>query len=73
MPCSRSAISAKSIIMMAFFFTMPISNTMPIMEMTLRSLWKIINASMAPTLAEGRVEIIVRGWTRLSYRIPSTM
>ena len=30
MPCVRSASSAKSIIMMAFFLTMPISSTMPI-------------------------------------------
>ncbi len=30
MPCSRSAESAKSIIMIAFFFTMPISRITPI-------------------------------------------
>ena len=35
---SRSASSAKSIIMMAFFFTMPISRMMPIRAMTLKSL-----------------------------------
>ena len=35
---SRSASSAKSIIMMAFFFTMPISRMMPISEITLKSL-----------------------------------
>ena len=66
MPCSRSATSAKSIIMMAFFFTMPISSTMPMIEMTLRSTLKSISASMAPTLAEGSVEMMVSGWTRLS-------
>ena len=37
MPCTRSASSAKSIIMMAFFLTMPISSTMPISAITERS------------------------------------
>ncbi len=37
LPSLRSAWSAKSIIMMAFFLTMPMSSTMPMMEMTLRS------------------------------------
>jgi hypothetical protein len=32
-----------------------------------------ISASIAPTLADGSVEMIVSGWTRLSYRMPSTM
>ena len=36
-PCLRSASSAKSIIMMAFFLTMPISSTMPISATTERS------------------------------------
>ncbi len=34
----RSAASAKSIIMMAFFFTIPMSRTMPIKAITLKSL-----------------------------------
>ena len=34
---SRSAFKAKSIIMMAFFFTMPMSRMIPIMAITLRS------------------------------------
>ncbi len=59
--------------MMAFFLTMPISSTMPMIEMTLRSSPKSISASIAPTLAGGRLEMIVSGWTRLSYRMPSTM
>ena len=46
---------------------------MPMIEMTLRSSSKSISASMAPTLAEGRVEMMVMGWTRLSYRTPRTM
>ena len=36
-PSSRSAAIAKSIIMIAFFLTMPISSTMPMMPMTSRS------------------------------------
>ncbi len=36
-PCLRSASSAKSIIMIAFFFTMPISSTIPIRATTERS------------------------------------
>ncbi len=59
--------------MIAFFFTIPISNTMPMIEMTFRSSLNIISASIAPTLAEGSVEMIVSGCTRLSYRMPSTI
>ena len=66
LPCSRSATSAKSIIMIAFFFTMPISRMMPMIEITLRSILNSISASMAPTLAEGKVEMMVSGCTRLS-------
>ena len=36
------------------------------MEMTFRSMLKSISASMAPTLAEGSVEMMVSGCTRLS-------
>ena len=61
MPSLRSASSAKSIIMMAFFFTMPISSTMPISAITLKSLWQMMSASSAPTPAEGSVERIVTG------------
>ncbi len=62
LPSRRSASRAKSIIMMAFFFTSPISRMMPIMAMTLRSVLVSISASSAPTPAEGRVERIVMGW-----------
>ena len=52
--------------MMAFFLTMPISSTMPINAMTERS-WRVtINASSAPTPAEGSVVKIVNGWMKLS-------
>ena len=37
LPSIRSASSAKSIIMIAFFLTMPISRMMPIIAITLRS------------------------------------
>ena len=66
LPCSRSATRAKSIIMIAFFFTMPISRMMPMIEITLRSILKSMSASMAPTLADGKVEMMVKGWIRLS-------
>ena len=73
MPCSRSAASAKSIIMMAFFFTMPISRMMPMMAITSSSLPASHSASSAPTPAVGRVERIVIGWIKLSYSTPSTI
>ena len=65
-PSSRSASSAKSIIMIAFFFTMPISSTMPISAITERSWPTSISASSAPTPADGSVERIVSGWMKLS-------
>src|SRR4029453_18040305 len=73
LPSWRSASSAKSIIMIAFFFTMPISRMMPMIAMMPRSLPEIINASSAPTAAEGSVDRIVIGWMKLSYSTPSTM
>jgi hypothetical protein len=62
LPSWRSASRAKSIIMMAFFLTMPISSTMPMMATTLRSSPAIISASNAPMPADGRVDRIVTGW-----------
>ena len=62
MLCERSASSAKSIIRMAFFFTMPISRMTPISEMMLNSMCSIHSASNAPTPADGNVEMIVIGW-----------
>ena len=61
LPRSRSASSAKSTIMIAFFLTMPISRTMPMMPITSRSLPAIISASNAPMPAEGNVDRIVTG------------
>ena len=62
LPSSRSAWRAKSIIMMAFFCTMPISRMMPISAMTLKSTRVISKASSAPTPAEGSEEMMVMGW-----------
>ena len=62
MPWCRSASSAKSIIMIAFFLTMPISRMMPISPITDRSCPNSISARMAPTPAEGSVERMVIGW-----------
>src|SRR3989442_11202264 len=54
-------LNAKSIIMMAFFFTIPIRRMMPINATTPKSLPVIKSARMAPTPAEGNVERIVIG------------
>ncbi|MOA37683.1 hypothetical protein D3C78_1593010 [compost metagenome] len=62
MPWWRSASRAKSIIMIAFFLTMPISRMMPITAIIPRSLPDSSSASSAPTPAEGRVERMVIGW-----------
>ena len=72
-PRWRSASSAKSTSMMAFFFTMPISRMMPIMPMIDRSVPVISSASSAPSPADGSVEMMVSGCSRLSYSTPSTM
>ncbi len=65
-PCWRSATSAKSIIMIAFFLTMPISSTIAIVEITESSVLVSSIASSAPTPADGSVDRIVTGWIRLS-------
>ncbi len=65
-PRVRSASSAKSIIMMAFFLTMPISSTMPISATNEKSMPTYISASSAPMPAEGSVVRMVKGWTKLS-------
>ena len=72
-PSLRSAASAKSIIMIAFFLTMPISRIIPIMPMMSRLLLNRTIAISAPTPADGSVEMMVSGWIRLSYRMPSTI
>ena len=62
MPSLRSASSAKSIIMIAFFLTMPINRMMPMIAIRLRSRPITSSASSAPTPADGSVERIVIGW-----------
>ena len=59
--------------MMAFFFTRPISSTMPMMEMTLRSLWNSMQGQHGAHAGRRQVEMMVSGCTRLSYKMPSTM
>ena len=61
--CMRSASMAKSIIMIAFFLTMPIRRMMPMMPITPRSLPVTISARSAPTPADGSVDRIVSGCT----------
>jgi hypothetical protein len=65
-PLDRSASSAKSMIRMAFFLTMPIKRNRPISAMMEKSSPNSINASTAPTPADGSVDSTVTGWTRLS-------
>ncbi len=60
--CSRCAVMAKSIIMMAFFFTMPTSSRMPMKAISENSMLVASSASNAPTPAEGSVEMMVSGW-----------
>ena len=62
MPSLRSESNAKSIIMTPFLFTIPISRTMPISEITLKSAPVTLRASNAPTPAEGSVDKMVMGW-----------
>ncbi len=52
---------AKSTIMIAFFFTMPISMTMPMMAITERSILNSISVRSAPMPADGRPDRIVIG------------
>ncbi len=62
-PRVRSASRAKSIIMMAFFLTMPISRITPISAISDSSVRNSISVSSAPTPAEGSVERMVSGCT----------
>ena len=73
MPPSRSASSAKSTSMIAFFFTIPISRMMPMMDSTDSSPPVTTMASSAPSPADGNVDRMVSGCSRLSYSTPSTM
>ena len=60
-PSRRIRSMAKSIMMMAFFLTMPTNRITPIVA--IRSNWvlNIISAITAPTPADGRVERMVTG------------
>ncbi|MNJ56096.1 hypothetical protein D3C77_516250 [compost metagenome] len=60
--CSwRSSCKARSIIMMAFFFTTPINRNRPSREIRLNSLPTTYRVSKAPTPADGKVERMVSG------------
>ncbi len=61
-PSSRSATMAKSTIMIAFFFTMPMRRIIPMNATMLRSVPVISKARSAPTPAVGSVERMVIGW-----------
>ena len=52
--------------MMAFFLTMPTSITMPIIAMTDISIPNSIKVTIAPMPADGRPEMMVMGWMKLS-------
>ena len=65
-PSVRSASSAKSIIMIAFFFTSPTSMITPTYAYTLSSVRKMTSVSSAPNPANGSPERIVNGCTKLS-------
>ena len=59
---SRRDVSiARSIMMIAFFFTMPISRITPINAMIVNSVLNACNANTAPTPADGSVDRIVIG------------
>ncbi len=60
-PSLRSASIAKSIIMIAFFFTRPTSMMMPTKAYTLSSMWKIHSVRSAPKPANGRPVRMVSG------------
>jgi hypothetical protein len=52
--------------MIAFFLTMPIRRMSPISAITVKSVLVTIKARVAPTPADGKVDRIVTGCTRLS-------
>ena len=60
-PRVRSASIAKSMIKIAFFFTMPINRKMPISAISENSILNISSASTAPTPADGSVDNTVSG------------
>ena len=57
----RSSCEAASIIMIAFFFTIPISMMMPIAAITSSSMPNSISVSSAPKTADGRPDRMVMG------------
>ena len=62
----RSVAIAKSIIRIAFFITMPISKNSPSSAISENSVFVSRSASNAPNPADGKVDRIVSGCTKLS-------
>ena len=60
LPCTRSASSAKSMITVVFFCTIPMRRMIPMIAITVSSVRVISRARSAPTPAEGSVERIVK-------------
>ena len=52
--------------MIAFFFTMPMSSTMPMTAMMSSDSPNSISPASAPIPADGSVERMVMGWMKLS-------
>ena len=65
LPSVRSASNAKSIIMMAFFFTIPISRMMPINAMTLNSIRRAMRGQQG-AYAGGRQGREDRQWMNVA-------
>ena len=71
--CARASI-AKSIIMIAFFFTMPIEQDDADERVDARARCsKIEQREQRAERRERQTERIVIGWMKLSYSTPSTM
>ena len=60
-------------VLMPFFFAMPMRSTTPISPITENSKPESHNSATAPMPAEGNVDRMVSGWTKLSYRMPRMM
>ena len=68
---ARCRTRAKSIIRMAFFFTMPTNKITPIKAMMENSVPVSISASKAPTPAEGKVDKIVSAVSYTHLTLPT--
>ena len=70
---SRRSWLVKSTSRMAFLVTSPKSMMIPIIDMMLM-VWPAISSKpIAPAIESGRENMMVKGWTKLSKRLASTM